>query len=119
MRYNPEIHFLDGHYGTLLGVLSSKEQFENTAGCLKLITDVGPIIAQIKTSSDRFIMGRRLLGALRIFLLTCWDQKEREKAIHVLLISLYNASVKHVLWELWEDNRQAHSCKDETVSRSY
>lgn len=117
MNYHPEIHFLDEHYATLLAALAHKEQFDNTAGCLRVLTDAAPIIAQLEITSDRCINARVLLCALRKFLLSCWQSIERQRCINVLIISLYNARIKSELWVLWEDKCRAHSCKDNDVSK--
>ena len=116
MNYNPEIHFLDEHYATLLEALACNVQFVNTYGCLRLLTDAANIIGKIESGTDKHINARLLLCALRKFLLTCWVEVERQRCINVLLISLYNVPIKDALCELWKDKCYSHSCKDEKVS---
>ena len=116
VSYSQEIHFVDEHYATLLEALAYKGQFDNTAGCLRVLTAAAPIIAQLKPGSDRHINARILLNALRKFLSSCWESVERQRCINVLLISLYNMAIKSSLYALWEDKCHSHSCRDKEVS---
>ena len=104
MNYHPEVCFIDQHWGQLLRAMGSANQFENTAGCLKLLTESSHLISRVKAVSDPYISGMLLLRSLRRYLCGSWDVKERQRCLNVVLVSLYNAEIKNQLCALWEDH---------------
>ena len=102
MKYYQEIHFIDQNWHRLVTVVAMEGQFENTSGCLRLLTGMEELSEQIDRVGDANIDARMLLYGVRKFLLDCADEVERRRCLYVLLISIYCADSKGFLCDQWE-----------------
>ena len=101
MKYYREIHFIDQHWHRFVFLMSNKKQRANTAGCLELLTDAANVIKSLEGAPDDHINARVLLYAIRKYLHTCTDEKERLRCVHVMLLSLHCHDAKSRLCEQW------------------
>ena len=101
---NKELVYVDHEWMRLVWVMGEPRQYDNTVGCLSLLTDMKEPIHDLLTySDDECINARDLMLLIKRHIRACVSEELRERVINVMLLSIHCPKERSYLTGKWKE----------------